>query len=102
MVLMMMVSMAAAAGPGHKHDKKNSWTEELGLSEAQVEQVKSIKQASHEKMMAYKEQLSAETDAQLAEVLTASQMEQLVAMRENKERHMAAKKHKKHKKEKAY
>ena len=98
----MMVSMAAAAGPGHKNHKKSSWTEELGLSEAQITQVKAIKKAKHEKMVAYKEQLAADYDAQLAEVLTADQMEQLLAMRAAEEKHMAEKKHKKHKQKKSY
>jgi len=101
-VLLMLVSMAAAAGPGHKNHKKSSWTEELGLSEAQITQVKAIKQAKHDKLMAYKEQLSADYDAQLAEVLTGAQMEQLLAMRASKEKQMAEKKHKKHKQKKGY
>ena len=98
----MLVSVAAVAGPDHKHHKKGDWMKELGLTEAQVEQVKEIKQSKHDKMMAYKEQLSAETDEQLAEVLTDDQMDQLQAMREEKKNHMAAKKHKKHKKHKKY
>ncbi|MCB1582969.1 MAG: hypothetical protein KDI92_07890 [Xanthomonadales bacterium] len=98
MVLLMMFSLVAVAGPHHKDHKRGGWAEELGLTEKQAEQVKNIKQASHEKMMAYKETLQAETDAELAKVLSADQMAQLKEMRKTHEKHLTEKKHKKHKK----
>ncbi|WP_223786854.1 hypothetical protein [Marinicella meishanensis] len=98
MALLMVVSFAAVAGPEHKNHKKGGWMQELGLTEAQMKEVKSIKKAKHEKLMAYKDQLATETDDELAAVLSADQMNQLQAMRDRKENHMAAKSHKKHKK----
>jgi Spy/CpxP family protein refolding chaperone len=102
MVLLMMFSLAAVAGPNHKDHKKGNWMEELGLSDAQVEQVKNIKKAKYEKLDAFKEELAAETDAKLAQVLSSDQMAQLKEMRMKKEKRMAEKKHKKHKKHKKY
>ncbi len=98
MVLLMMFSVAAVAGPNHKDHKKRGWAEELGLTEAQTEQVKAIKEAGYEKVKAYKKEVAAETDEKLAEVLSADQMAQLKEMRKKHDRHMVERKHKKHKK----
>jgi len=92
---MIMFSMAALANPEHKNHKKGSWAEDLGLTEAQAEQVKSIKKASHEKVMAYKKEVAAETDAKLAEVLSGEQMAQIKSKRKEHKKHIAKKKHKK-------
>lgn len=102
MVFLMLFSVAALAGPEHKNHKKGGWAEELGLTDAQTEQVKAIKEASYAKVKAYKKEVAAETDAKLAEVLSAEQMAKLKEMRKKKEKHMAEKKHKKHKKHKKY
>lgn len=97
---MMLFSMAAVAGPGHNNHKKTSWVEQLGLTEAQAEQVKTIKQANHKKLVAYKESLANDVDEQLAAVLSNEQMAQYKAMRQDNKKHMAEKKNKKHKKHK--
>lgn len=103
-LFLLLFSLAAFAGEGHK---KSNWVEELGLTEAQAKEMKSIKKANHEKMMAYKKELAAERDAQFAQVLNADQMAKLKEMRKKqkqREKHMAKKaykKHKKHKKDKA-
>jgi len=94
-MMFLAFSTAVMAGPGHKHD---NWAEKLGLTEAQSVEMKSIKKAHKEKLYAYKKQLAAEQDKQFAEILSEDQMAQLKSMRKNKEKHMAAKKHKKHKK----
>lgn len=104
MILMMMFSLAAVANPGHKNHKRGGFVEELGLTETQAEQVKSIKQQSHEKMKAFREDLQVETDAELAKVLSEEQMAKMIEMRDDRQHKMGKKmrkKHRKHKKEKA-
>ncbi len=97
-LLLMVFSLAAFAGDGHKHGKSD-WAKELGLTDTQYEQMKQVKKANHKKMKAYEKELASDRDAQFAEILSADQMAQLKEMRKN---HMAEKKHKKHKKNKKY
>ncbi len=93
LMLLIMCSLAVVAGPGHK---KSDWAEELGLTEAQAKEMKSIKKANYEKMKAYKKELAEERDAQFATILSEEQMAKLKEMRKKHKKH---KKHKKYKKE---
>ncbi len=70
----------------------------LGLDEAQQAQMQAVKQKQHERMQAAREEIMADSKAEMATFLTTEQMEKLESMHEHRKEHAQMRKHKSHKK----
>lgn len=88
---LLSISLVAMASP---YDKKDRWAAELGLTNAQVEAMKNIKQANRKKLKKYKQELAQKRDAEFAKILSSEQMAQLKNMRKKHKKRMVHRKNK--------
>lgn len=81
MVLMLIFTGQALAG------QAEGMRENLDLTAEQQEKMQVVKLATHERLKASREQIMADSQAQMAEFLTPEQMEKIEAMHAHRQEH---------------
>ncbi len=92
LILMVLFSGQVLANPNNERSNP------LNLTEEQQQQMQAVKQATHERMQAAREEIMADSKAQMAKFLTAEQMAQMESLQAHRKQHTQLRKNHKKKK----
>ena len=94
LILMVLLSTQVIANPKGERDNP------LNLTDEQKQQMQVVKQATHDRLQAAREEIMADSKAQMAKFLTAEQLEQMESLQAHRKQH--AQMQKNHKKMKRH